>query len=283
MPTRRPLVRRLRLQRLEDRTVPFAYDPVTGVGFDETGREFVALTVLPDPAELPPDDPPPARGPRDEADPFKLHSRPGANRVIYLDFDGHVTTGTAWNSASLPTIVSPAYSIDNDPAFSSTELANIREIWSRVVEDFSPFNVDVTTEDPGVANLINSGGPDTRWGIRVIVGGSGGWAGSPGGVACIGCFNWAAETGCLAFEDYLANGDVKAGAECISHEVGHTVGLGHDGRSSPQEEYYGGHGSGETGWAPIMGVGYYQPMTQWSRGEYAGANNTQDDLAVIVR
>ena len=30
-----------------------------------------------------------------------------------------------------------------------------------------------------------------------------------------------------------------------------------------------------------MGVGYYEPITQWSMGEYPGANNTEDDFAVI--
>jgi hypothetical protein len=30
-----------------------------------------------------------------------------------------------------------------------------------------------------------------------------------------------------------------------------------------------------------MGLGYYHPVTQWSKGEYAGANNKQDDIAVI--
>lgn len=29
---------------------------------------------------------------------FLLHSRPGAAKVIYLDFTGNVTTGTSWNS-----------------------------------------------------------------------------------------------------------------------------------------------------------------------------------------
>jgi hypothetical protein len=29
-------------------------------------------------------------------DAFKLHSLPGVKRVIYLDFDGHVTSGTSW-------------------------------------------------------------------------------------------------------------------------------------------------------------------------------------------
>ena len=31
-----------------------------------------------------------------------------------------------------------------------------------------------------------------------------------------------------------------------------------------------------------MGVGYYQNLVQWSRGEYAGANNQEDDLAIIA-
>lgn len=41
-------------------------------------------------------------------------SLPGANHTIYLDFDGHVTTGTSWNSGA--TINSPAYSSDADTA-----------------------------------------------------------------------------------------------------------------------------------------------------------------------
>jgi len=30
-----------------------------------------------------------------------------------------------------------------------------------------------------------------------------------------------------------------------------------------------------------MGVGYYQNLVQWSKGEYSGANNKEDDLAII--
>jgi hypothetical protein len=64
--------------------------------------------------------------------------------------------------------------------------------------------------------------------------------------------------------------------------------LRHHGRiaegSQSAEAYYQGHGSGATGWAPIMGVSYYRQLTQWSRGEYNRANNTlQNDLGVMTR
>ena len=42
------------------------------------------------------------------ADTFKLHSNPSAGHTIYIDFDGHVTVGTTWNSAyNINTINSP--------------------------------------------------------------------------------------------------------------------------------------------------------------------------------
>ena len=31
-----------------------------------------------------------------------------------------------------------------------------------------------------------------------------------------------------------------------------------------------------------MGVGYYNNVVQWSKGEYEGANNQEDDLAIIA-
>jgi hypothetical protein len=80
----------------------------------------------------------------------------------------------------------------------------------------------------------------------------------------------------LVFSANLRNGWAKAVAEAASHEVGHNFGLNHDGNAS--QAYDVGHAA----WAPIMGVGYLRPLTQWSKGEYAGANNRQDDIAVIA-
>jgi hypothetical protein len=141
--------------------------------------------------------------------------------------------------------------------------------------------VNVTTQDPGTAALIKSGSGDAAWGIRVVIGGNGSWYGSGyGGVAYRNSFNYSSDTPTFVFEDNLGNGHDKYTAEAISHEVGHTLGLAHDGTSSTG--YYTGHGGGETGWAALMGVGYYQNLTQWSKGEYSGANNTEDDLSKIT-
>ncbi len=216
---------------------------------------------------------------------FLLHSNPGATKRIYLDFDGHTTTGTAWNSSTgVATIVSPAYDIDNNPSsFSATELANIREIWERVSEDYLPFNVDITTEDPGIEALRNTGGSDNQWGLRAIIGGT--WQtvlpslGSAGGWSYVGTFGRELYGPAFIFPGSLGNDSNNIGL-ATSHEAGHSLGLSHDGY--PLSGYYGGHGTGATSWGPLMGAPFGKNLTQWSKGEYTGANQLQDDLAIIT-
>ena len=213
---------------------------------------------------------------------FLLHSRPGATRVIYLDFKGHTTSGTSWNSSFTggASFVTPPYDIDgNTASFSTTELERIQYIWQRVVEDFAPFNVDVTTEDPGVEALRKTSASDLNYGVRVCIGGSSyDWYGAgAGGVAYLNSFTWNTDTPCYVFTAQLGTGQEKYTAEAISHEAGHTLGLSHDGKTDGTA-YYEGHGN----WAPIMGVGYYRETVQWSKGQYPLANNTQDDLVIIA-
>ena len=215
------------------------------------------------------------------ANTFLLNSNPSADMTIYLDFNGNVTTGTGWQSGA--TFTSPAYDRDGDPTtFNADEREQIQRSWQRVVEDFSPFNVNITTQEPDIERLRNTGGGDTQWGVRMVIsGGDGAWTGgSPGGIAFLNSFDDNIDTPAFAFQQNLGNGAEKFVGEVISHEVGHTLGLVHDGQGTA--EYYQGHGAGATGWAPIMGNGYYQEMTQWSSGEYSNSTTTEDDLAIIV-
>ncbi len=47
--------------------------------------------------------------------------------------------------------------------FSNAELLRIQAIFQRVVEDFRPFEVNVTTQEPPLSDLIKEGPTDTRW------------------------------------------------------------------------------------------------------------------------
>ena len=213
---------------------------------------------------------------------FSLNSNPGADHIIYLDFDGHTTTGTHWNDDhGNPAIITPAYDTDGDTSnFSTAERESIWYIWQRVAEDFIPFDVNVTTAQPDDDQLKKTSDSDSQWGIRVVIGGDGSWE-SPGnlGVA-YPSFNWDTDTPAFVFSEN-ADGDTKDVAETISHEVGHALGLEHDGKF--KNEYYEGHenGSFDTGWTPIMGNGINN-LTQWSKGDYTGATNKEDDLEIIT-
>lgn len=219
---------------------------------------------------------------------FQLHSRPGAQRVIYLDFNGHIASGTAWNNSyGLAAIDASAFDLDGNPAaFSTSELQRIQYIWQRVAEDYAAFDVDVTTEEPPADAFARSSTSDLTFGTRVVI--SKDWTAATskpcgcGGFAYVGAFDDTSEfyKPAYVFFNNLGSGNEKYVAEAISHEVGHNLGLSHDGTTTGTA-YYTGHGSGVTGWAPIMGVGYYQSLVQWSRGEYPNANNTEDDFARI--
>ena len=212
-------------------------------------------------------------------DVFNLQSKPDSNFTIYLDFDGHVTEGTSWNSSyGIDTIVSPPFDLDgNATSFSQAELERIMISWQRTAEDFAPFDINVTTRDPGLDALIRSGGADTRWGARAVATFDTFASCGCGGHAFIDSFNDPVDTPTFVYN--LGEGSL---GETFSHEVGHMLNLFHDGTSSGGLEYYPGHGSGATQWGTIMGAPFDENVTTWNDGDYFDANNSQDDLVDIT-
>ena len=216
---------------------------------------------------------------------FSLHSNPGANLTILLDFDGAYVAGTVWNTeAGVTPATHPAWDPAGDgPAFNDTERRMVQQVWAMVAEDYAPFDVDVTTEDRGADALVRSSSGDSVYGTRVLITPSD----DPfakicdrgcGGVAYIDVFDAVGSPyqPAWVFPQAVGN-DAKGVAEAAAHEAGHNLGLSHDGTAV--QGYYGGQGV----WAPIMGVGYDRPLVQWSQGSYPGADNTEDDLSILTR
>ncbi len=202
-----------------------------------------------------------------------LNSFPGAKATIYLDFDGDYES--SWGSYSQ--IATPAYDTDGDPTtFSAAELTAIRNIWSYVAEDYSPFNVNVTTVSP--SSLENGVA------LKVVIGGTGSWLGQVyGGISYVGSFSNAMPNISYVFPKNLANGNSRYTADAVSHEAGHAFGLSHQSRYSGAtltQEYSTVNVNGAT---PLMGSSYSAARGTWWFGTSGdGATIYQDDMAVIA-
>lgn len=208
---------------------------------------------------------------------FSLHSKPGAPRFLILNFQGKTVTGTYWNTVlGRQAIVATPFTLDGNPAaFSDAERTAIQYIWQRVAEDYAAFNVDVTTDINAAA-----GSPGGTTYATAVITRQGDYFGVAPGVAYVSTFgNPSYEPAFVAYDTLGKN--PKYIAEAVSHELGHRLGLDHDGNRN--SAYFAGQGTAPMRWAPIMGNSYSADISQFSKGEYAGANNTQDDYLVMRR
>ncbi|MGE5519177.1 MAG: zinc-dependent metalloprotease [Candidatus Dadabacteria bacterium] len=197
------------------------------------------------------------------------NSYPAATATIFLDFDGQTVNGTSWNSDG-PIVC-------NSSNLSATQVS---EIYNRIAEDYRPFNLNITTDS---AKYLSA--PVTQR-MRVVFTTSSDWYGSAGGVSFVNSFTWGDNTPAFVFTALL-NYNTKNISEAGSHEVGHTLGLRHqaayDANCVKTSEYNAGTGTGEIGWAPIMGVGYSKNFTLWNNGANPlGCTSIQDDLGIIT-
>lgn len=217
-----------------------------------------------------------------EADPSldqnNLQSRPGAENVLYLDFNGETVTDSVWNTweNSFQDIVAAPSGMSRDAIIAA---------WARAAEDWITFNVNVTTN----RTIYNN----TAWHSRamIICTPTKQWytEGEPGigGVANIDGFNNAILSSvgwCFNVNNYLTC------AETISHEAGHLMGNTHSSWESPsgneEVKYYEGHDT-HSGirWAPIMGwspAAGVDGLTQFTNGFFSGSTNDEDQLDEIA-
>ncbi len=198
-----------------------------------------------------------------------LQGRPTANKVLYINYWGGVLDNTSWNvdyTADAAISYAPFNVSGSSSEFDLSERHLMWFAWHEVVEDYAQFDVNVTTDQ----QVYAAASAEDR--SMIIVTPSDAWfPPSAGGVAYLDSFG----------SNYRGIGwawNLSAGSlgGTISHETGHQLGLYHDGGSA-NPNYYSGHGS----WGPIMGAPFNQAYVQWSKGEYTGANNYEDDISII--
>jgi LPXTG-motif cell wall-anchored protein len=203
-------------------------------------------------------------------------SRPGANHTIYIDFTGGVVEGTEWNAS---------YEVDawQISPYNVDDLTK-HAIWASVAQNYAPFDINVTTSDPGYDAMVKTSASDNTYGARLLIVPEADEmpeiTQSPGllGIAWVGGFGSDYLNPVLVFADRADDSPQLIGM-AGSHELGHNLGLHHHGIND--SEYYA-PGPGSL-WGPIMGAAEHSPLTTWSTGDYAGATNPeQDDLAVIT-
>ena len=208
-----------------------------------------------------------------------LNSYPAAAPTVYLDFDGETISNTIWNALGMGgNYVCPAANVTT---------SEINAIFNLVAEDFRPFTLNITTDYTRYTAAM----PGRR--VRVVL--TTYWqymSASPmaPGLSMMNCFSDGSETPLLVYTSLLNSGvspRVKNIADVISHEVGHALGLAHqaawNASCNLQQEYYTGLGSGQAGWAPIMGAGYYRNRTTWYNGTAInGCQQFQNDLELIT-
>jgi hypothetical protein len=182
-------------------------------------------------------------------DTFLLHSYPTSNYKLYIDFNGH-RGYKAWDPAG------------DGTAFSEPELLLIQKIWYLTSEDYMPFTIDVTTEEPGSGFL----------GMRAVVDGSGRYD-----------YGWAYKNVWPDSDNFcytgIWNNDWIYIAQAASHEVGHTLNL-YDHGQTDGTGYYMGHGEGWTAWGVIMGWDSWS-LGVWDDGNYPIPNHPEDSLNII--
>ncbi len=183
--------------------------------------------------------------------------------LLFLDFDGAVIRK---GNANAMGIMSPIirFSTANCPPPALTEQQK-HDIVKLVKDDYSPFNIMVTTDQA----IFDTYAPASYKQICIITTNPfvAGFPSNVGGVAPFaGLGTRLPFNPCFVFANGYG-GDVSAVAAVISHEVAHTMGLGHQHRFNEEcgyiAEYHPGFGTGAVSFVPIMGLSDLRRITNW--------------------
>jgi len=213
------------------------------------------------------------------ATPPVLNSFAAATDTLYLDFDGHAATDTWGTYTALPFDFS-----GTGAEFSPGERLTIFNTWRMISEDFSPFNINITTVDPGSFNNGQAFRQVITMSSPTIVGQPSGILGvafvsSYSNSAVNTAFTWAGNFFAFAGSNGGTAGWFTATAlemgNTSSHEFGHALGLSHYSTD-------GGIATASTIPNGILSTPDYGLNREiWTQGDPEGSGTAQDDDSVI--
>jgi hypothetical protein len=226
-----------------------------------------------------------------------LNSNPGAAYTLYLDFTGFNFSGD-WGFSGKTPGNTPAYgNASATGSFNTAQQNDIREIWARTAQCYTPFNINVTTIDPAVAagqaatDAARQAYYDsTARVMHTVIGDEqNNWYGDAGGVSYINVAEnsyipsiWNGYKTNWIFTNHLNS--LQSRGQASAHENGHALSLSHmsDYRGTTKvNEYSKGDSSdllpnvyGTN--APIMGNSYYSQRGEWR------LDSTQNDVIDLL-
>jgi hypothetical protein len=131
--------------------------------------------------------------------------------VVLLDFDGYVFSAyDVWNNTGAPYTALP----------SGLYPAEIQQILDLVAQDYSKFNVIVTTDE----NVYNAANQYKR--MRVVITASSELYPGVAGIAYRNSMFSGGQQTCLVFSNVVSYNPLRVRL-ATTHEVGHTIGLAH--------------------------------------------------------
>ena len=196
-------------------------------------------------------------GPYNNEDVTKLQSKPGSPYVFYL------------NNTAVMNGTTPKNNRGKEEMY---------RVWQCTADQYSMLNLNITT-DVSVYNAAKSADV-TKTGVIKFVDADGR---SNAPVASFG----TTSAGTL-YRNPLGSGNdygYGIGMTC-AHEVGHQMGMNHDGGTAQADpEYF--EGLPKVQWCPIMGnywfgASWNNQLFTWSKGEYNTSTNKEDDFKIMT-
>lgn len=191
-------------------------------------------------------------GPYADEDVTKLQSKPGSKYVFYLNNTAVMNGTTPKNGRSKE---------------------EMYRVWQCTADQYSMFDLNVTT-DVAVYNAAKAADVLKTGNIKFV-------DQDGRSNACLGCFG-TTSAGTLYRNPDNNNYGYGIGMTC-AHEMGHQMGMNHDG-GTPGGEYFNGLSAVQ--WCPIMGnywmaASWNNAFFTWSKGEYNTASQKEDDLQIM--